>query len=689
MPPRRARGTASAPSTRPTSPDPTQVGETRPPTPPLLTLADTGEIPAIEPTLGETQQWLPVSTLGAHASEAEDEEDEASPDRFDAILTVLQQIQSRLTAVETHIAAPATAPPPPSSPPTLPSVFPSTSATAPPQGTTLGLAAAAAPPVTAAVVDTTTVPATASAQPTPAQTAAQLAVSPTTSEKAARVAAAKQAKAQKAQADFLTSMRQNVRQMQDPRTTQRLQREQADRQALLAKEQDDMHTALERSMADQQVRALQQRPVRFFDSAPGPSGVSGTTRTACHNSCCTAGTSSHQPAQSHRLSYSAILQQGKPAIGMSALPTHHVSVEDDPTQVETQVIDFMELARSLPAQGELDKAVRLNDLPIFKGDRGDSIQSFVQNMTNAFSRLKIPVCQWMPLVQARMRDNAESWLLGQIQIKELAGGPHLSFREFVRLATNTYGRIQPVETWVTQWMPFQQTGSTAAFIERYAEFRRRIPASMVPDCLMALRFRQMCRRDIAAEFIRIDSTLSLQDVFLTASEIDTRLGTAPQPHRQYNAMVDGTGPTELGPLSTAPAEDLTQSYQDYGASLDPAIAPEQREEMVMAFIQRKRRFAGKNFPRTSPGANQPSPPSSFQYPPKMTPAIMEWCIREQRCFRCRQTGHSSQSCPHAHRFTQPRQTRPSSGLNTLNTETPQIPVIQGTTMLPPSGPPLS
>jgi hypothetical protein len=676
----------------PTSPDPTQVGENRPLPPPPLNLAGDEAALAAEHTIDETRTLLPESstdaislrdgrrhlTLEEHVSDSEDDmEEEESVNHLEAILHVLKEVQLRLTALENRPTVPAPAPPPVAAtlPIALPSVFPSTSAAVPPVGTTLGLAAAPAPLVPS--------------QRPPAHAAARLAASPTTSEKAARIAAAKLAKAQKAKADQLGTRHTGVHDTQEQQAARRLAKEKADTQALLDKEQADMHAALEASMADQQVRATQRRPVTFLGSTPGPSGVNATTRTACHNSCCTAGPSSQLPSQTPRPSYSAILQQGRPALGMAPLPTHHVSDDYDPTQVETRVIDFMELAQILPAQGDLDKNVRINDLPIFKGEHGDAIQSFVQNMTNAFARMKIPVCQWMPLVQARMRDTAESWLLGQIQVKELAGGPHLSFREFVKLATSTFGRIQPVESWVAQWVTSQQTGTTAAFIARYQEFRRRIPQTLLSDALMAIRFRQTCRRDIAAEFIRIDSALPLQDVFLTASEIETRLGTAPQPPRQYNALVDGRGPSEIGPQSTVPEEDLSQSYQDYGSSLDPAIPAEQREEMVMAYIQRKRGFAGKRFPRTTSSARQTTSPSSFQYPPKMTPAIMEWCIREQRCFRCRQTGHSSQSCPHAHRFTEPRQARPSSGLNTLNTETPQIPVIQGTTMLPPSGPPLS
>lgn len=171
----------------------------------------------------------------------------------------------------------------------------------------------------------------------------------------------------------------------------------------------------------------------------------------------------------------------------------------------------------------------------------------------------------------------------------------------------------------------------AAFFNQMELIHDMSAADQVMQYILGLK--QNIRNDVDRE-----NPTTLTDAMHLAQRDDTRmynLNRYTHNHMKSRSGYGGgrsnnsyqqTSPMELGSMDSE--DTYGEEEQKYDVELD----------QLNAFMRR-------NGP-SRPSNSRPTPPSSSGAPlTKLTPEEREKCVREGRCFRCRQTGHQSRECP--------------------------------------------
>ena len=292
-------------------------------------------------------------------------------------------------------------------------------------------------------------------------------------------------------------------------------------------------------------------------------------------------------------------------------------------------------AENLSLRVQAKKEPDVNNPPMYEGDQ-KTLETWITACNLKFagqpSRFHSER-QKLIFATSYLKGPPLSWINPALN-KYLAAGPLdktpeelASFNDFTQALKTLYGDPNLERNALTALENLKQATTVAHYISRFAIYSQH---ANLNDVALRQAFYRGLKSGIKDELATRDYT-TLKELQTLATKLDTRL-------RERALELKAEAPGVKPPSSAIPRAPIPVRP----STATPAIAP-----------------VARSFNRTPqipirPQAASPAPVADGTTPMeldnlrvgKLTPTEKEKCLREGRCFRCREHGHVGFSCPH-------------------------------------------
>jgi len=213
-----------------------------------------------------------------------------------------------------------------------------------------------------------------------------------------------------------------------------------------------------------------------------------------------------------------------------------------------------------------------------------------------------------------------------------ASGGFSNWSEFATALVNALGEFRPRDRARDRLYNLRQTSSVHKYTEEFSDLAKRLPNSHWED-LSYFYFKGL-KSDVQKLMVgRYDDDATWSDLAALAAHCDditynsrSRPRSTPGSYPANPPSSSTATPMDLGNINASTSR-RSPSVSRSATSRSPSPAP------------RSSSFASASA-STAPRSGTPA----RRRPPPLTPEIRAQCLKEGRCFRCREKGHTSDKC---------------------------------------------